>query len=715
MRKFIKIILVIFLVSIIAIAIGTFAIVKFVNPNDFKDRIIKEVAAKTGRELSIRGNLSWEFFPWLGLKVEAVSLSNNKNFGANGNLADIGSAHASISLWALLHHEVKLKLALRDFNLQLIKRVDGETNWRDLVTGDERKIDASKIEKAGSDKSGKGPSVRGMSLGLSSIAIENATIIWEDRTTGKNIAVRGFTLKIKDVDLSRPVPFYLSFAFYNNAPLFSGDITAQGTGRLDFAKRLYSFEPLDISGQIKTEEMIRPLPFALKANINADLTKQSVTSKDIFIKLADLTLNASLEGKEVLDAPTFSGNVEIMPFALRSILVNYFSSNITKLPSGALTDLALKLRFQATSKFLKVPELMVKVDDNVLQGSLNYTNFASRYLGFNLSFNNFTFNRYAALLAIPTSKAKTVVKTKISKGKKVKYVTTIEVKGVVPRSVEAEPSFFKTLQLDGAIKIASLQLEKVRASNVALTVTGSNGVVNLDPISAKLYNGSLRGKASLDLSSAVPGLNVNCQLSSIDISQFLQDLADLKKFSGRADLGLRFTAKGSDLDAILSSMNGSGNFVLNNGVWSGVDMAYQVNLANAIINNKPKPVSTEPPRTDFGRLTGSFKITDGILQNPDFLLQSDRFSVSGQGSVNLPRQTLDYSLEASESRGEQSFSVPIKVSGSFSDIKVTPNVENLIMKAAKHGIEKVIQKNLPDLKIKLDAGSTGKLLKSLGL
>ena len=81
MAKFIKLIAVI-LGIVILLVVGAIIIIPLVvDPNDYKDQITALVKDKTGRELQIEGDIQLSVFPWLGLELGAVRLSNAPDFG----------------------------------------------------------------------------------------------------------------------------------------------------------------------------------------------------------------------------------------------------------------------------------------------------------------------------------------------------------------------------------------------------------------------------------------------------------------------------------------------------------------------------------------------------------------------------------------------------------------------------------------------------------
>ena len=72
--KAIKYLFYIVLVLIILVVAGGLLLAKFVDPNDYKDTITAKVEEKTGRKLSIDGDLSLTWFPWVGRNNECAQV-----------------------------------------------------------------------------------------------------------------------------------------------------------------------------------------------------------------------------------------------------------------------------------------------------------------------------------------------------------------------------------------------------------------------------------------------------------------------------------------------------------------------------------------------------------------------------------------------------------------------------------------------------------------
>ena len=69
----------IFLALLLLVAL---AFVATFDANNYKPQIIEQVEAATGRTFSIDGDIDISIFPWIGLKIEGVSLGNDKGFKA---------------------------------------------------------------------------------------------------------------------------------------------------------------------------------------------------------------------------------------------------------------------------------------------------------------------------------------------------------------------------------------------------------------------------------------------------------------------------------------------------------------------------------------------------------------------------------------------------------------------------------------------------------
>ena len=114
-----------------------------------------------------------------------------------------------------------------------------------------------------------------------------------------------------------------------------------------------------------------------------------------------------------------------------------------------------------------------------------------------------------------------------------------------------------------------------------------------------------------------------------------------------------------------------------------------------------------PARTEFTTVSASGVVTDGVLQNKDFLAELPFLRLNGTGSVDLVQASLDYRMDARviespELAGEISAEelkdftsaiIPFKISGPLASPAVVVDVEVLV----RREVEKQLEKHADDL------------------
>ncbi|MDH3354221.1 MAG: AsmA family protein, partial [Chromatiales bacterium] len=101
------------------------AIPLFVDPNDYRDQMSSVVKEKTGRTLDIKGEIKLSLFPWIGVELGEMSLSNAKGFGDSA-FARVKKVDIKIKLLPLLRKAVEMDtVVLHGMSLNLAKKSNG--------------------------------------------------------------------------------------------------------------------------------------------------------------------------------------------------------------------------------------------------------------------------------------------------------------------------------------------------------------------------------------------------------------------------------------------------------------------------------------------------------------------------------------------------------------------------------------------------------------
>jgi AsmA protein len=251
----------------------------------------------------------------------------------------------------------------------------------------------------------------------------------------------------------------------------------------------------------------------------------------------------------------------------------------------------------------------------------------------------------------------------------------------------------RALDIKGELRIAKLKLAKLRSTDILLGVTAKGGKIHLAPVKANLYQGKYRGLIALDVRKDTPTISANEKLSAVQIGPLLKDMLGEEKVSGTANMAAKITAIGLTPEAITQSLNGTASFSFKDGAVKGVNLGQMIREAYAKIKGKPTPEKTSN-QTDFAEMSGSVIIRNGIVNNQDLRANSPALRVSGKGSVDLPKQRINYLLNAAIVETDQgqggkgvselkSLTIPIKITGTFDKPKFKLDLGPVLKAKAK--------------------------------
>jgi AsmA protein len=250
---------------------------------------------------------------------------------------------------------------------------------------------------------------------------------------------------------------------------------------------------------------------------------------------------------------------------------------------------------------------------------------------------------------------------------------------------------------------------------VEVRVDGKDGLVDVDPLSARLYEGSLQGKARLDARTDMPKTTLEQSLTGVQVGPLLKDLAGNDTLTGRTELSSDLSMSGLDPEAIKKSLDGTLRFAFTDGSVKGINIPRLIRQARARLEGETLPPEKEVLRTDFSELTGSARITDGLVQNDDLLLKSPLLRVEGEGQASLPKETIDYRLTTTivgtltgqggeEIQELEGVPIPVQIGGTFQKPSFKLDLAKVletraaeeVKKRAREEVEKKVQEELGD-------------------
>ncbi|MDD1618249.1 MAG: AsmA family protein, partial [Methylococcaceae bacterium] len=221
MGKPVKIILSIIAAIAFLIIITIITLPFFIDPNNFKPEIAAAVKDKTGRDLTLAGDLKLSIFPWLGISTGKMALGNAAAF-QDKPFATLDESDIKVKLLPLLTKKVEIsRLVLKGLTLNLARNPQGESNWKDLTALYAKKTTPSPpANNIGVQEETESLAV----LTIGGIAMENAQINWDDQRSGKHLLIKDVNLNTDRFSYDEPVAVDLSLIVLNPETKFTESI-----------------------------------------------------------------------------------------------------------------------------------------------------------------------------------------------------------------------------------------------------------------------------------------------------------------------------------------------------------------------------------------------------------------------------------------------------------------------------------------------------------
>jgi AsmA protein len=622
-----------------------------VNPNAYKGKIAAAVQESTGRELKLRGDIKLSVIPWVALELGPASLGNPAGFG-DGPFLSFTHASVRVRLLPLLRQRLEVaRVEVEGLDLRLRKNAAGRGNWQGVEP-------EQTPAKSDADHTGA-------ALGLESLAnirIENGRLAYE------GITVEKVNLETGSLAADRHIPVNLTFEA-NRAPAAEQlSLNAKFDLSQDAAQKPLRFSAVHLSGTLNRAGDGRPAHWDLSApEIDVNVTEQTFAAQAFDLSYSGAHLTGSARATKIIDDLSVTGSLTLAPLVLREIEPRLgFSLPKTRDPK-ALSQLSATTDFAYDSSALALTHLQLHLDDTQIQGNLKLLAGDTQALQFNLAVDQINLDRYRPPEAAP----------------------------VAPQSASpgpaAQPQNFDAM---GTLTFEAAQFARLDLSDVRVTVADKDKVMHLSPIEAEVDGGRSSGDITLDSRGATPTMSVDEQLTGIDMARLLANTAGKGRLSGKATLNLKATARGAGVDAMLKTLTGHLDVNLADGALEGIDVGYELSLAQALIDKSTATARASTGRTPFQAFKLSSQITNGVAETHDLTIASQAIKVAGQGSANLATKGIDFKLLASVvTAPARNTDIPLKVTGTYANPTVRPDIEGLAKDQLKQKLQDVLKKN----------------------
>lgn len=245
-------------------------------------------------------------------------------------------------------------------------------------------------------------------------------------------------------------------------------------------------------------------------------------------------------------------------------------------------------------------------------------------------------------------------------------------------------SALSLLDADLALTATSLAMGTTRLNRTSVLVTlqDSRAVTEIRELTA--YDGVVAGSVVVNGRGGLSS-RVNLSGSAIAISRMLNELVGYDRLIAAGDVSLSVLGSGNSMNALMNSLNGEGSFNIGAGELLGLDLVGMLKSLDTSFIGKGS-------KTIFDRITGRFRVVDGVMIYDDLSMSAPLFSASGGGKIGLGGRTLDLRIVPELLGGEgKGIRVPLVITGSWAKPKFRLDLEALAEENLGEQVEEAVQ------------------------
>lgn len=719
------------LVGIAALVVVSMLVIAYVaatfDPNDYKDRIVDAVRQRTGRTLVLEGDLAHSLFPSIGARIGRASLSepNGKD-----RFAAIESAVVAVKLWPLLSREVVVDAVdLRGLRLNIERDKSGRLNFADLIGTDSIQTP----EAAPQDPQGADTPPR---LDIARVSIFDADVTYSDHAAGTRYRLSNLNLETGRIAAEVATPIEFDARVTSDKDAVRIDTRFEAMLTLDLPRQRYSLNKLDLSAKGDYAD-IKALDATVKGNIEAGAEAGEYVANALAVAASGKRPDGSFElkldapkltltrdkvegGKVIIDASSIDANGKLVARLTVGSVVGAFSAvkaepldaNIEV--QGAGRAYKAQLRGALTANLDKKTaglSFSGKVDQSNVKGEAAVTRFSPLALTFDLDADQLDADRllgYSAAASPSPAQAPAsppsagpAPSSQPSAGKQANP-------GGTAKDETIDLSALEKLDASGTIRIGKLTLRNIKSEEVRATIKAARGRLDVAPLSARLYQGTLAASVSVQAAQN-PVFTVRPTLTGVAIGPLLRDAAQIDTLEGKGTVRLDLTTRGATVQALKKALNGTASVNLADGSVKGVDIAGTIRSVRSKIDQlrgQPVRSANKTEKTDFTELKASFKVTNGVARNDDLSLKSPLLRLEGAGDIDIGEDRMNYLLKATlvaTSKGQggrnvdelAGITVPVQLTGTLSAPQWSINVAGMAADLAKKKLQDTILERIP--------------------
>ncbi len=229
---------------------------------------------------------------------------------------------------------------------------------------------------------------------------------------------------------------------------------------------------------------------------------------------------------------------------------------------------------------------------------------------------------------------------------------------------------------------AGLAIDAVR-----ILIDLDGGRLEIPEFSVGYEQGNVRAKAFVDARDQVAEYSLALEVNDVNLSPVLAQVKQTVVEAGVLDASIDLRSRGNHVVAIRSNLAGTVRLVARDGTLAGrYSSAFARNFVRVAV---PSILSGKPPR--FGCMVAEFGIDGGVAVARELMLESEKVSVVGAGTVDIGADAFDLVLVPKVHQpGLVSVAAAVKVSGPLAAPIFSPQYSSMPMNAVRGLVSNVL-------------------------
>lgn len=632
--------LVVGLLAIIALLLAY--VMLFVNPNDFKDELKSVALEKANVSLRLDGDISWSFFPWLGLELENIGVA----LGDDPEIVQFDRAEFGVAILPLLERKIQVnKVNLVNLKASLNKDANGQGNWQlesaaaDAANGDSSSRSATQAStNAVTQTDGSSTPFKIPDVQLDELRIENAQVLYRDEQT-KQLINAVLNVQLNDVQWDKAWPMVMDIAVTQSDLQGQSPIKAKATLNANLTvfpeRESLTLDSLVLSAEVEGDNLpASPVSAKLSAvNLDIDLPQENVLAEGVALSVLGVNVDAKVQAYQVLSDPQFSAVLSIGEFNPRYLMTRLNLPLPEMSDDSALTKARADIIFEGSLDSITAQPISIMLDDTKIEANAVVALSPLRW-DVSVAGANLNLDRYLPVPVEPVEPADNQGQEK-----------SPEVAADVSSKDDSDLLPVELLRsLNGHVGLVfeNITVKNLKIDKIELDSTQANGLIKVSPLHASLYKGNVSSTMNVDVRGRVPSIDIVPSIEGVQIQPLLVDFMDMDKIAGATYLTGELSAKGNRIDSLMSSLQGDLLIDIKNGALVGTNLTKTVCEGIATIRKDKIDEQKFGPDTPFETMRFPARIMNGQVSTPGLKISSAGVQVTGNGIVSLPNSSLDY-------------------------------------------------------------------------